>query len=86
MGENKHIDELDAFAKKYIKEEIANNAPSKNFTANIMEVILTEKPQQVYKHNLNLSMSIWFVLGGFIIASISLLFFGKKNNNCITRI
>lgn len=38
MEENKHSKELDAFAKKYMAE-LLENAPSSNFTANVMKSI-----------------------------------------------
>ena len=38
MGENKHIKELDAFAKKYVKE-ISTEQPSLDFTASLMKKI-----------------------------------------------
>ena len=41
MGENKHIQELDAFAKKYVKE-IKVEQPSLEFTASIMQTIAKE--------------------------------------------
>lgn len=78
MGENKHIDELDAFAKKYVKE-IPAHKPSANFTSSIMDVILTEEKQTIYQNNAKLTNSIWFVLGGFFIALITLLIFGKPS-------
>lgn len=77
MGENKHIEELDTFAKKYVKE-ILTEEPSTNFTANVMNTVLAEKRKVQYQNTTNLKTSIWFVLGGFIIASVSLLIFGKS--------
>ncbi|MDY0779772.1 hypothetical protein [Tenacibaculum sp. IB213877] len=77
MGENKHIEELDAFAKKYVKE-ITEEKPSGNFTSSIMNAILAEESKKVYQTNYRFSYSIWMVLGGFIIASIYLLVKGKS--------
>jgi hypothetical protein len=48
MGENKHIEELDAFAKKYVKE-IKQDKPSLDFTASIMEIITKESASKVFK-------------------------------------
>ncbi|TYP97033.1 hypothetical protein C7447_10546 [Tenacibaculum adriaticum] len=78
MGENKHIEELDAFAKKYLKE-IPTERPSVDFTANIMNTILADEKRVVFQNKSKLSNSIWFVLGGFIIASIYILFKGKSS-------
>lgn len=38
MGENKHIKEIDAFTKKYVKE-IKTETPSLDFTSNLMKSI-----------------------------------------------
>lgn len=78
MGENKNIEELDAFAKKYVKE-ISTDEPSSNFTSSIMDVILAEEKRTVYKNNTKLSYSIWFVLSVFIVAFVCLLLKGKSS-------
>ena len=78
MGENKHIEELDKFAKKYLKE-IPTETPSAAFTANIMNTILAIEKKAVYQNNSKLSNSIWFVLGGFIVASMYLLINGESS-------
>lgn len=70
MGENKHIEELDAFAKKYIKE-IPSEAPSVNFTANLMQKITeleTVKTTITYKPLI--SKKVWFLLVAAVLAII----------------
>ena len=42
MGENKYIEELDTFSKKYVKE-IQQEKPSLDFTSSIMQNIAKEK-------------------------------------------
>lgn len=69
MGENKHIEELDAFAKKYIKD-IERETPSVDFTANIMDAILQEEQSSIYKAAPLISKKVWFVLAGILIVSI----------------
>ena len=70
MGENKHIEELDAFAKKYIKE-IETESPSKEFTNSLMKNILTQQNTTVFKATPLISKKGWFV----IFTSIIVLFF-----------
>lgn len=78
MEENKHFEELDTFAKKYLKE-IPTETPSDNFTSSVMDAILADDKKEVYQNTMSLSNSIWFVLGGFIIASISLVMYGESS-------
>ena len=68
MGEDKHIEELDAFTKKYIKE-IDIEAPSVDFTANLME-ILQQENAKVYKPVPLISKKMWSVIVVFLIGSI----------------
>ena len=68
MAEDKHIEELDAFTKKYIKE-INIEAPSVDFTANLMEV-LQEENTKVYKPVPLISKKVWSVLVVFLVGSI----------------
>lgn len=76
MEENKNTSALDAFAKKYL-QEIPKENPSVGFTTNVMDVILAEEKQVVYKNTTNLFYTVWFVIAAFIIASIYILFNGK---------
>lgn len=69
MGENKHIEELDAFAKKYIKE-INEESPSVDFTANLMNVLLQDEKNEIYKATPLISKKGWFILIGILISSI----------------
>lgn len=68
MGENKHIKELDAFAKKYIKE-IKEESPSVDFTSNLMNLIQKEN-SAIYKATPLISTKIWIALVGVLAASI----------------
>lgn len=68
MGENKHIEELDAFAKKYIKE-IKVESPSVDFTANLMATLQKENTL-VYKATPLISKKGWFTLASILVASI----------------
>ncbi|WP_299157210.1 hypothetical protein [uncultured Tenacibaculum sp.] len=69
MGENKHIEVLDAFAKKYIKE-ISEETPSVDFTANLMDVLLKEEKSEIYKATPLISKKGWFILIGILVTSI----------------
>ena len=69
MGENKHIEELSAFAKKYIKD-IETETPRVDFTANIMEAILKEEKALVYKATPLISKKVWFILVSILLISI----------------
>ena len=71
MGENKHIEELDAFTKKYVKE-IPLESPSVNFTAKLMDSINqleTVKSAVVYKPLI--SKKTWFVV---VLAVVAIVF------------
>ena len=69
MGENKHIEELDAFAKKYIKE-VEIETPSVDFTANIMQSILQTENLELYKATPLISKKVWGVLAIVLIGSM----------------
>jgi len=74
MGENKHIDEIDAFAKKYVKE-ILTETPSIDFTSNLMKSITqleSVKSKIVYKPLI--SKKGWFVVFAAVIAVIFIPF------------
>ena len=66
MGENKHIKELDAFAKKYVKE-IEQEQPSFDFTKNLMHKIVLESSLKAYKAKSLISKKGWF---GVVLALI----------------
>ncbi len=71
MGENKHVEEINNFAKKYIKE-IPTETPTVNFTANLMKSITaleTLKTTTVYKPLI--SKKGWFVI---FLAIMAILF------------
>lgn len=74
MGENKHIEEIDAFAKKYVKE-IPTETPSVDFTKNLMQSIAqlqTVKSTIAYKPLI--SKKAWFVVISAIIAVLFIPF------------
>lgn len=71
MGENKHIKELDAFAKKYLSE-LPESTPSSNFTANVMkniEQLAVAKKPLVYKPLI--SIKAWLI----IVLAVGVLLF-----------
>jgi hypothetical protein len=78
MGENKHIKELDAFAKKYVKE-IDKEGPSLGFTSNLMQKIVEENHQfsKIDANKPLISKSIWILLA---LAVVAVLFIPFKNN------
>ena len=69
MGENKHIEEFDAFAKKYIKE-VEIETPSIDFTANIMQHILQAENSEIYKASPLISKKVWGILATVLFTSI----------------
>ncbi|RSC92708.1 hypothetical protein [Tenacibaculum singaporense] len=74
MGENKNIKELDAFVKKYINE-IEEEIPSVDFTANIVDAILNEEQSSIYKAKPLISKKVWVVLASLL--TVSMLFVSK---------
>lgn len=71
MGENKHIEEIHAFAKKYVKE-IPKETPSVDFTAKLMKTITqleSVKSKIVYKPLI--SKKAWFVV---VLVLVTVLF------------
>lgn len=70
MGENKHINELDAFAKKHI-QEMEVERPSANFTSSIMKSILSESTFKKITYEPLISKKVWFL----ILAAVASLFF-----------
>lgn len=75
MGENKHIKELDAFAKKYVKE-VPKEQPSIDFTSNLMQKIALEETVHVIKTKSLISKKGWF---GIVILMIGTLFLAFSN-------
>jgi len=73
MGENKHIEEIDAFAKKYIKE-IPVESPSVDFTANLMHTISQLQTEKTIVYKPLISKKGWFVVVAAVIAIIILPF------------
>jgi len=74
MGENKHIEEIHAFTKKYVKE-IPTETPSVEFTANLMKSITqleSVKSKIVYKPLI--SKKAWFVVFLALIAVVFIPF------------
>ncbi|TCI90650.1 hypothetical protein [Tenacibaculum sp. M341] len=69
MGENKHIDELDSFAKKYMND-IESEIPSMDFTKNIMTTIEATETSKVFKTEPLISKKVWLLLVVTLIASI----------------
>lgn len=76
MGENKHINELDAFAKKYIKE-IKQESPSIDFTNSLMNRIILEDKINVKQNKPIISKTGWFFILFLILVS---LFFSLNSN------
>jgi len=82
MGENKHIEEIDAFAKKYIKE-IPVESPSTNFTANLMNTISQLQTEKKIEYKPLISKKGWFLVISAVIA-IVLLPFKKSEEGLFT--
>lgn len=79
MGENKHINELDAFAKKYIKE-IPQSKISDNFTNVLMDKLLVETKTSTIKSSPLISKKVWFLLSVAFIALLVFPFTSSKEN------
>lgn len=73
MGENKHIEEIDAFAKKYIKE-IPAESPSKHFTANLMQTISQLEMVKPLTYKPLISKKGWFLVIAAVIAVVLIPF------------
>ena len=73
MENNKNIHELDAFAKKYVKE-IKQEQPSLDFTASIMQTIAKESTAKVFKRTVLISKKVWFVISVFVLAAVFIPF------------
>ncbi len=79
MGENKHIEEIDAFAKKYIKE-IPVESPSVNFTANLMNTISQLQTEKTIVYKPLISKKGWFVVVAAVIAVVLISFKSSKES------
>ncbi|APZ47984.1 hypothetical protein BW723_17510 [Polaribacter reichenbachii] len=73
MGENKHINELDAFAKKYVKE-IEQEKPSADFTASLMKNILEGSRSKVFKTKALISKKGWAIISVLVLAIVLISF------------
>ncbi|CAM1369964.1 hypothetical protein [Tenacibaculum xiamenense] len=83
MGENKHVDELDNFMKKYVKE-IEVESPSIDFTKNIMNSINTMENSEVFKAKPLISTKVWIVLGAILIVSMFFVSKGQSFSEMVT--
>lgn len=83
MGENKHIKELDAFAKKYVKE-IPNEQPSVDFTANLMQKITIESPIKAFKTTSLITKKGWFAIAVLVLVTLGIPFF-KSGESTLQR-
>ena len=79
MGENKHIEELDTFAKKYIKE-IPKETISKDFTSFVMQAVAKEKVVKTIKPKALISKKVWFIIAGIIMAVVLIPFKESENS------
>lgn len=79
MGENKHIKELDAFAKKYVKE-IEQEQTSLDFTANLMQKIVLESQVKAFKPKSLISIKGWLSIAAFVIVTLGIAFFQSEDS------
>ena len=78
MGENKNIEELDAFAKKYVKE-IKSETPSLDFTSNLMNSIQQlEMVKSAIVYKPLISKKAWLFIFVAIIAVIFIPFHSSE--------
>ena len=74
MGENKHIEEIHAFAKKYVNE-IPTETPSADFTSNLMKSITSlESVKSTIAYKPLISKKAWFVVLAAIVAIVFIPF------------
>ncbi len=74
MGENKHIEEIHAFTKKYVKE-IPIETPSLDFTSNLMQKIGELQPfKSAITYKPLISKKVWFIVFAAIIALVLIPF------------
>lgn len=81
MGENKHIKELDAFAKKYV-QEIEQEKPSIDFTASIMNKIDLESRSEVFKTKALITKKGWFVIS-LLVSAVIFIPFNKSEKSVL---
>jgi hypothetical protein len=83
MGENKHIEEIHAFSKKYVKE-IKIERPSLDFTSNLMKKIgELETIKKAITYKPLISKKAWFIVFAAIIAVV-LIPFKSTNESLFT--
>lgn len=80
MGENKNIKELDAFAKKYVKE-IKQEELSLDFTASLMHKIAVTKIETPFKVAPLITKKVWFVIAAAVVAIICFSFQFSENES-----
>ena len=73
MEKNKNTTELDAFAKKYVKE-IHTESPSADFTASLMGKIVVEHQKSIFRSKALISKKGWLVIFGLVLAAIFIPF------------
>lgn len=74
MEENREIEKLDAFAKKYVKEIEMEKAPL-DFTASIMDKIFLENVKEItFQSKPLFSKKVWFVIFFTVIALVLIPF------------
>ena len=83
MGENKYINELDAFTKKYVKD-ISNEKVSADFTTSIMQQISKEESFKAIKYKALITKKMWFVIAVVFLGII--LFPYKETSNTFLKL
>lgn len=73
MGENKHVKELDAFAKKYVKD-IEQEKPSSDFTSILMQKIVEESKVNVFKTKSLISKKGWLGIALILLCTLVITF------------
>jgi hypothetical protein len=79
MGENKHIKELDAFAKKYVKE-IPSEKLSLDFTTSLMKKIAIENNAKAFYVKPLITKKGWMLIGAPTLALIFITFFTTEES------
>jgi len=80
MGENKHIEEIHAFTKKYV-QEIPVETPSLDFTSNLMQKIGELQPfKSAITYKPLISRKAWFIVFAAIIAAVFIPFKSTKES------
>lgn len=74
MGDNKHIEELHAFAIKYVKE-IPKETPSADFTASLMHKIAQVQPiKSTLMYQPLITKKGWFLIIAVLVALVFIPF------------